>query len=147
MGARITSKQLAELTGQAVAPARRRNKHGVAEPDRRRWRGRLYDSRAEMLYAQQLELRLEAGELLEVVEQPRTWLGVPENRYAPDFLVIPAEGVPYYVDVKGQETPKFKRDKKLWAAYGRLELRIVMRQGGRFAVVERIPGGGGHRGD
>lgn len=94
-----------------------------------------------MLYAQQLDLYLQSGELIEVIEQPRLWLGVPENVYVPDFLCIPSPstgGTPYMVDVKGVETSAFKRNKKLWASYGRLDLHIVKRKGNSFVTTEVI---------
>lgn len=93
------------------------------------YRGQRYDSKAEAEFAQLLDTSLLAGEILEYVRQPVVRLGVPENVYRPDFLVIPRVGVPYYVDVKGVETAKFKRDKKLWSAYGRLALLVKGRKG------------------
>jgi len=114
-----------------------RNKYNVSKPEARTYAGKVYDSKAEMLYAQCLWERLRAADLLEVVEQPRIYLGVIENIYVPDFLVItPRES--YYVDVKGVETPQFKKVKKLWAAYGRLPLKIVTLKGQIFHVNEII---------
>lgn len=121
-----------------------RNKYGVSSPERRRWNGRTYASLAEMRYAQLLHHRL-GVDIVEIVEQPSLWLGVPENTYRPDFLVIPCHDstpyMPHYVDVKGQETTAFKRIKKLWASYGRLDLHIVAANGQRFQTVEVIEGG------
>ena len=114
------------------------SKYRVSLPDERRWNGRTYGSKAEMRYAQQLDVLLRAGEILDYVEQPRRCLGVPENVYVPDFLVIPSEGRPYYVDVKGHETAKFKRDVKLWASYGHLPLHVVKARGSRFAIHKTI---------
>lgn len=123
------------------------NKYRVSPPDQRRYAGRTYGSKAEMEYAVQLHGQREAGAIAEISEQPRLWLGVPENVYVPDFLVIPCEGhgFPYYVDVKGQETQKFKRDKKLWKSYGWLNLHVVKKSGQRFKTVEVINGGCGRR--
>lgn len=121
-----------------------RNKYRVSAPDRRTFDGKTYASRAEMLYAQELDMRLRAGDLIEVVEQPRLSLGVRENVYVPDFLIVPAErDRPYYVDVKGVETPAFKRNKKLWARYGRLDLHIVKYKGSKFTTTEVVAGGSG----
>ena len=117
-----------------------RNKYKVSPPSERRFNGRTYGSKAEMRYAEQLYVLRDNGHIIEFVEQPRLWLGVPENIYVPDFLVIPAEDDPYYVDVKGVETAKFKRDKKLWAAYGRLHLLVVKASGKKFEVAEVIRG-------
>lgn len=129
----IVQDLVRQQIGQEVQK-RHRNKYHVAPADERRFNGRTYHSKAEMQYAKKLDAYLRAGLILDYIEQPRVWLGVPENTYVPDFLVIPADETPYYVDVKGVETAKFRKDKKLWAAYGRLELRIVK----RGQVVETI---------
>lgn len=115
------------------------NKYRVSAPEARTFNGKVYASKAECMYAQELALRLRAGELAEVVEQPRLWLGVVENIYVPDFLIIPfGDAMPYYIDVKGVETAAFKKNKKLWAKYGRLQLRIVKRSGNGFKTTETI---------
>lgn len=120
----------------------RRHKYNVSAPEARTWRERTYASKAEMLYAQLLNLELDDGQLIEIVEQPRIRLG-PDFVYVPDFLVIPSgNGEPWYVDVKGVQTPQFRKAKKLWAKYGRLSL-CVMKQAGKtkFKRVETIEGG------
>lgn len=114
-----------------------RNKYNVSKPEARTFRGKCYDSKAEMVYATYMAECLACGEVIEVIEQPRLWLGVPENVYVPDFLVI-APHESYCVDVKGVETPQFKKVKKLWAAYGRLPLKIVTLKGSTFHVNEII---------
>lgn len=119
----------------------RRNKFNVAPKEERTWRDRTYASKAEMMYAQLLDLLLKDGTLVEVREQPRFHLGCPENIYVADFLVIPAKGLPHVVDVKGMETAKFKRDKKLWKVYGDMQLVIVKQRGTRFYMVDEIAGG------
>jgi hypothetical protein len=100
----------------------------------RRYNGILYASRAEAARAEELDLLVAAGELVWWIRQPTLYLGCAENVYRPDFLVIPVKGRPFFEDVKGVETQKFARDKKLWRSYGRLELRII--KGG--SVVEII---------
>lgn len=126
--------------------------------------GVKYASKAEAARAAELDLLLKAGEIVDWIGQPTVRLGVPENVYRPDFLVIgldsyvgamrdaslkagPGLGVPrdritrpdkallgaWYEDVKGAETAKFKRDKKLWRAYGRLPLHII--RGGQTVEV------------
>lgn len=122
----------------------KQHKYSVAAPERRTFDGRVYASRAEALYAQKLRLVMQSGSIIEVVEQPRVELGCRENVYHPDFLVIQRgvghehAFVNYYVDVKGMETAKFKRDKKLWARYGRLTLIIVELNGDHFEIKEQI---------
>jgi predicted nuclease of restriction endonuclease-like RecB superfamily len=114
------------------------NKYKVSPAADRRWEGRTYGSKAEMQYAQQLWQLRKMGEIVEYIEQPRLWLGVPENVYIPDFFVVSECGVCWYVDVKGMETQKFKRDKKLWRAYGRHSLHLVKKSGKGFKVYETI---------
>ena len=68
-------------------------------------------------------------------------LGCPENIYKPDFLVIPSpedERFPYFVEVKGRETASWKKNKKLWLQYGRLELVVVKKSGKSFVEAETI---------
>ncbi len=119
----------------------RRHKFNVAPKEYRTWRDKVYDSKAEMQYAQLLDLLLKDGTLVEVRQQPCFHLGCPENTYIADFLVVPAKGLPHVIDVKGMETDKFKHDKKLWKVYGEMQLIIVMQRPGGFYVVEEIAGG------
>ena len=108
-----------------------RNKFHVAPKAARTIGERTYASKAEMIYAQQLAAD---PTITEVVEQPRVKLG-EDTFYRPDFLVI-RDGDNHYVDVKGMETAEFKRNKKLWAKYGRLPLWIV--KGGKVVeIIER----------
>lgn len=116
-------------------------KYRVSTPERRTFLGRTYASRAEMLYATSLHDRVTIGDVVDYVEQPRLWLGVRENVYVPDFLVVPKEGDPHYVDVKGHETAAFKRNKRLWRSYGRLDLHVVrVDPRGNFATLQIIKG-------
>jgi len=123
-----------------------RSKYKVSPPDQRRFNGRTYGSKAEMEYAKLLYLLRDGGDVIDFVQQPRLWLGVPENIYVPDFLVIPSpisypyRSPPYYIDIKGVQTAKFKRDKKLWASYGWLDLHIIKRNGKNFKTVEVVHG-------
>ena len=120
----------------------RNNKYKVSPPEKRRALGRTFGSQAEKRYCLVLEQLVEASVILDYVCQPRVWLGLPECVYVPDFLVIPEDDRPYYVDVKGMETAKFKRDKKLWHKYGRLQLRIIKEKGqGKFETSEVVGGG------
>ena len=97
------------------------------------YNGVRYASKAEAARACEFDFLLRAGHILLWIGQPTIRLGVPENVYRPDFLVIPTEGLPWFEDVKGVETQKFRRDKKLWARYGKLPLRIIT--GGRTVEV------------
>jgi hypothetical protein len=95
--------------------------------------GVRYASKAEAARAAELDQLKRAGEILTWIGQPTVRLGVPENVYRPDFLVIPSPGLPWFEDVKGHETAKFRRDKKLWARYGDLPLNIIKK--GRVVEV------------
>lgn len=115
-------------------PPRGRSKYKAQKAT---YRGLHYDSRAEAAYAKHLDRERAVRRILWWVKAPTFRLGVPENVYRPDFLVV-AEGwyrrgeeswyptaTVYLDDVKGKETPKFRRDKKLWASYGPTTLRVV----------------------
>lgn len=116
-----------------------KNKYRVAAKERRTWEGRVYASRAEMLYAQQLDIELHAGEILSIEEQPVVTLGVPENRYIPDFRVVNRRGEESWIDVKGVETQMFRRNVRLWRAYGPGPLLVVKHLGrGRFETTKTI---------
>jgi predicted nuclease of restriction endonuclease-like RecB superfamily len=111
----------------------KRNKFGVAPKAQRTVGTRTYASKAEMTHAKKLAAD---PTITEVVEQPRVPLG-EDTVYKPDFLVIRLlAGEAFYVDVKGMETPEFKRNKKLWKRYGRLPLHIV-KNGKVVEIVER----------
>lgn len=120
-----------------------RTKYKVSPASERQYLGRTFGSKAEMQYCQMLETDVSMGEIRAYICQPRLWLGVPENVYIPDFLVIPWEKLgqaPWVVDVKGVETAKFKRDKKLWKKYAALDLHVVKKKGTRFVTTEVIHG-------
>lgn len=125
----------------------------IAKPKRSKYRavptvynGVRYASKAEAGYAAEIETFPDSWYL----RQPRFVLGVPENVYVPDFLVMLTVGetVPgqqpatlvHAVDVKGMETPKFRRDCKLWARYGPCPLHIVKAKGAGFETVRVVEG-------
>jgi len=119
---------------------RRSHKYILAQPEHRRWNGKLYASKAEREYAQQLHFLLDSHVIQLIQEQPTLSLGVPENVYRPDFRVV-ENGEERYIDVKGVETAMFRRACKLWAAYGPAPLHIIKKRGARF-VTDRIINGG-----
>lgn len=132
-----------DLGEQTLERVRRRranrvdNKHGVAAKGDRTWNGRTYASRAEMLYAQRLWTLRDAGEVIEYIEQPRVWLGVPELVTYLDFFIVESAGV-HYVDVKGFVTPKFRKICQLWQSYGRHPLHVVRREKQSFRTSQVI---------
>lgn len=112
---------------------------------RTEYNGVNYASKAEAARAEWLNSNNSVASGTEMwIPQPKFRLGCPENVYVADFFVVTYDmdnGLDYHVeDVKGPETPKFKRDKKLWAKYGPCELHIVKRKGKRWDV-EIVPGG------
>lgn len=118
-----------------------KSKYGAVKTE---YAGVRYDSRGEARRAESLDMLVAAGECLDWVRQPKVALGVPELTYRPDFLVIPARGKPWYEDFKGAETPEFRKNARLWARYGRLELRVVRASGRGFEIARVItPGADG----
>ena len=145
---------------QSSGRKKRQNKYNVSPAHKRRYNGRTYDSKAEMEYAKELYMLKKGGDILEFIEQPKLWLGVPENVYYPDFFIVYKNPTleewlpgrsdrgpslnddtardPIYVDVKGRETPAFIKNVKLWRSYGTLDLHIVKKKGKRFVTTEII---------
>jgi hypothetical protein len=98
------------------------------------YNGVKYPSKAQARRAEELDLEMKAGSVAWWIGEPVFRLGVSENVYRADFLVVwPLEktvfaGFGIHVeDVKGKETQKFQRDKKLWARYGPCQLHILGR--------------------
>ena len=127
---------ISEKEAAVIAPVKKVNKYGVSTPDRRTFNGRVYASRAEMLYAVELSLMAEVGTIVGFAEQPRVQLG-PDTVYKPDFVVVGLDAT-FFVDIKGAEPPTFTKVKKLWAKYMRVPLHIVRHKGSTFAVSEII---------
>jgi len=111
------------------------HKYGVSPKKDRTWRGVLYASKAEMLRAEYLDGLLRMGELIHVLEQPTYRLGCAENRYRPDFLCFDADGSAWVEDVKGVETPAFRRQLALWRKYGPCPLHVVRRKTRSWAMT------------
>ena len=110
-----------------LPPPAKRNKYGAVPTV---YGGFRYASKAEASRAKELDDLHHVG--LRYIRQPRFNLGCPENVYVADFLVwgFAANGGDVHVeDVKGRETPKFARDKKLWRAYGPCQLWIIKSKG------------------
>lgn len=130
----MNEQEAAQVRRRILQLARRRGREKY--PSRRRivYDGVRYDSKAEASRAQDLDRLVLAGEVLTWFRQVTVRLGVPENVYRVDFLVIPKTGTPWCEDVKGHETSKFKRDKLLWRKYARIPLHIIKRR----ATVEII---------
>lgn len=89
--------------------------------------GRTYASIAEAQRARKLDELLETSEIRHWEPQPKFHLGCPENVYIADFVVWHHDGTTHVEDVKGAESPKFRRDKRLWSRYGPCNLHIIKR--------------------
>jgi len=99
----------------------RRSKYHAKKAE---YNGEVFDSLAEAAYARHLDGEVERGAILYYVRQPRFTLGCPENVYKPDFHVV-APRWTTATDVKGHETPKFRKDRRLWARYGPCPLQVI----------------------
>ena len=65
-------------------------------------------------------------------------LGCPENIYRVDFLVFYSDSV-QAEDVKGMETPTFKKNKRLWAKYGPCSLKLLKASGTKWKTETITP--------
>lgn len=126
----------------------KRNKYGVAPKDERTHNGVVYDSKAEMEYAQGLDLLLKGGLITGWIRQVTIPLG-EDFKTRIDFLVFEpawvgnepprAATLTEFVEIKGHETPKFKDVRRLWAKYGPGPLFIKKRKGNGW-TTEVLPG-------
>lgn len=114
--------------------ATRRNKYSAQKTP---YNGVVYASKAEARRAEYLDMLVRGGAIRWWLGQPRFYLGVAENKYVADFLVMGIDGE-WVEDVKGAETPKFKRDKKLWSAFGPCPLHVVKAKGDRWETTEIV---------
>lgn len=116
----------------------KRNKYNVSPSNQRTYKGRTYDSKAEMLYAERLDLLVKAGEILDYVEQPKVHIS-GELWYRPDFFVVESETA-YYVDVKGVVTDGFRKIMAAWPARQGFPLRIIKKNKDGFSVTDTVQG-------
>ena len=101
----------------------------VAPLAQRTYKGVVYHSKAECVYAFQLDALVASGEVFEWQRQvgfPLMVNGKLIARFVVDFHVNPTEGEPYLVEVKGWETPEYKLKLKLFKAlYPNADYRVV----------------------
>ena len=118
----ITVEQFREMT-------KPRHKYHVANAADRTYGGRVFDSKREMIKAQELDLLKLAGDITEWWPQYRIPLVVNGSKvaeYIADFRVLYPDGHYELVEVKGCETAAWKLKYKLVRAlYPRLILRVV----------------------
>jgi hypothetical protein len=87
-----------------------------------------YDSKAEANRAAILDVLRKAGEVRWWLRQVTIRLGCPENTYRVDFVVCLRDGRVHAEDVKAIETREFRRQKRLWKAYGPFPLHVIRRK-------------------
>lgn len=114
---------------------------------RTEFRGVVYDSQAEAARAAELYLLERGGAVQGVLRQVRVPLG-PDFATVVDFLVLAADGDAqrprcWVEEVKGVETPQFKKVRSLWAKYGPCRMDLYHVSGGKGRRVETIPGATG----
>jgi len=124
---------LAEGFAGALAPLVEKPKEGrikgVAAVDERTYNGRVYHSKAEAEYAQQLDFLVRSGAVKHYVCQESMQIelnNVPICKVIIDFKVTNADGTVDYVEIKGFETETFRLKKKLLlAAYPGIRYTII----------------------
>ena len=100
------------------------------------YNGNHYDSKFECKYAQDLDYRIDIGEVESWERQVKIPLSVNEKHianYYIDFKVVLSDGTIQYVEVKGYETP-------LWKMKWNLLLAIkdeVLEEGIELIVVKK----------
>lgn len=105
---------------------RPRNKYGAKKKE---YNGRLYMSKGEAGYAQELELRKKAGEIKEIVPQFRISLDVNGYHicnYIVDFLVTLPDGTQELHEYKGFATDLWKFKWKLTEALYSDKYKLVL---------------------
>ncbi len=111
---------------------KKHNKYKVAPEEERTYNGTVYHSKAESTYAAQADMLLRSRDILGWKRQVTFQLG-PDNNTTVDFVTTDRHGE-YVVEVKGFETPEFKKVKKLWKKYGPMAMHIMKRVGNRWQV-------------
>lgn len=102
------------------------HKYGAKKTE---YKGVLYDSKREAAYAQELDWRVRAGELIGWERQIRFELiinGTKIGRYTIDFLEINKDGSKMHTEIKGYKTPEWVlRNKVFRALYPEVPYAVV----------------------
>ena len=115
------------------------HKYHVAKPADRKYNGVTYDSKAEMLHAQALDLYTRTGVIRGWARQCQVQLG-PDFKWRVDFLVFNNDDTVDFDEVKGVETSEFKVVRRLWAKYGPAMLHVLKRQRNGTWTTEKVKG-------
>ena len=101
----------------------------VAPKADRTYNGMVYHSKAEARFAAELDLKKKAGLIRDWWGQVHFCLKVNGKEIGSmviDFSVVDKDGKQYYVEVKGQETAKYKLQRNiLLACYPNIDYRVV----------------------
>lgn len=99
-----------------------------------------YASKLESAVAQQLELRVKAGEIEIERVQDQIHLTAANILYKPDFRIRNKDsGESEWVEAKGFETPEWRIKRRLWiAGYGPGKLTVISGSASRLAVKEEL---------
>ena len=132
-GEDVDALELADLVALDSGDPRRSGGHKYGAK-RSVYNGRKYDSKAEARRARQLDDLRADGLIRWWQPKPGSFhLGVPENVYRPDFLVVGNSDV-WIEDVKGVRTEKFRHNVRLWRAYGPCPLHLITN--GQVEIIE-----------
>ena len=116
---RMTAAQFRQQFSADTKKTKYGNKNTVVD-------GITFDSKREADYYCELKQLRQAGEIQGFERQPSFIIDPAGGRYRPDFIVCDKDGKIYVIDVKGHETEKFRRDRRLWeVAYPWLPLIVV----------------------
>ena len=110
----------------------KRSKYGVAKKSDRIYKGKVYDSKLEMLYRKRLDLLTKSVKLSERVTDIKEQVpyeivinGKKICKYILDFQVTYGDGRVEYVDVKGILTSIYRLKKKLVEASFPIKIKEV----------------------
>lgn len=106
--------------------------------------GVWYDSGIEARRAAELDILMSADRVMGWSGQVRVPLG-EDTVAVVDFLVWQRRGR-WYEEVKGFETPDFRRIRRLWKRHGPLPLLIYKMKNGRWQI-ETLPAASQERAD
>lgn len=120
------------MRGYPFTGSPRPNKYGAKRVEAL---GRMWDSGAEAKHAVELDMLRKAGAIEASFAQVQFYLGCPENTYRPDFLIFGVDSV-WVDEIKGFQTEKFMRDKRLWKKYGPCTLRVI--RGKKVETIESL---------
>ncbi len=107
---------------------------GVAPADERTYNGRLYHSKSEMVFAQELDIQMKCGAIQNWIAQAAYPIRWPDGplicKLVVDFEILNNDGTRTCYEVKGHETDIFKLKLKLFrAAYPNVDYKIVRSSG------------------